>query len=56
MTPVWAIIENFGRSEEGASLVEYALFLALITVLCIASIGLLGNKLSELFSSASTSI
>jgi Flp pilus assembly pilin Flp len=56
MTSPWAIIENFGISEEGASLVEYALFLALITLLCIASITLLGSKLSELFSSASTSI
>jgi len=34
------------RSEEGASLVEYALLLALIAMVCFAAVGLLGNSAS----------
>jgi pilus assembly protein Flp/PilA len=42
--------------EEGASIVEYALALALVAVVTIAGISLLGNTLSNFFSSAANSI
>ena len=42
--------------ERGASLVEYALLVALIAVVCIAAITLLGNNASSKFSSVATSI
>jgi pilus assembly protein Flp/PilA len=41
---------RFGRSERGASLVEYALLVALIAVVCIAAITILGNRTSDKFS------
>jgi pilus assembly protein Flp/PilA len=41
---------RFGRSEQGAALVEYALLVALIAVVCIAAVTLLGNKTSSKFS------
>ena len=44
------------RSEEGATLAEYGLLLALIAVICIAAIALLGTQISTMFSTASTSI
>ena len=44
------------RKEEGASLAEYGLLLALIAVICIAAISLLGNQISKMFSTLSTSI
>ncbi len=47
---------RFLQDEKAASLVEYALSLALITIVCIAAVGLLGNKISSLFSSLSTSL
>ncbi len=40
----------FGRGERGASLVEYALLVALIAVVCIGAIALLGGKASSKFS------
>ncbi|TML88775.1 MAG: Flp family type IVb pilin [Actinobacteria bacterium] len=47
------------RSERGASLVEYALLLALIAMVCFAAVSLLGNststKLSDLGGSLSGS-
>ena len=44
------------RKEEGASLAEYGLLLALIAVICIAAIALLGNQISTMFSTLSGSI
>ena len=41
---------RFGRDERGASLVEYALLVALIAVVCIAAISFLGNNASTKFS------
>ena len=42
--------------ERGASLVEYALLVALIAVVCIAAITLLGNNASNKFSTVAGSI
>ena len=41
---------RFGDTERGASLVEYALLLALIAVVCIVAITALGKKASGNFS------
>ncbi len=35
---------RFGEDDRGASLVEYALLVALIAVVCIAAIGILGRE------------
>jgi len=43
-------------SERGASLVEYALLLALIAVICIVALQFLGNAASSKFNSVGTSI
>ena len=42
--------------ERGASLVEYALLVALIAIVCIAAITLLGNNASSKFDSVANSI
>ena len=47
---------KFGRDEQGASLVEYALLVALIAVVCIAAISLLGGAASQKFSTVANSI
>jgi pilus assembly protein Flp/PilA len=43
-------------SERGASLVEYALLVALIAVVCIAAVTFLGKAASSKFSSVSSAI
>jgi pilus assembly protein Flp/PilA len=43
-------------SERGASLVEYALLLALIAVICIVALQFLGNEASENFADVGNSI
>ncbi|MFN2606716.1 MAG: Flp family type IVb pilin [Acidimicrobiales bacterium] len=47
---------HIGRTERGAALVEYALLLALIAVVCIAALTLLGGNASSKFSNVATSI
>ena len=46
---------KLGRDERGASLVEYALLVALIAVVCIAAISLLGGSAADKFSTVSNS-
>ena len=47
---------RFGKSERGASLVEYVLLVSLIAVVCIAAITFLGNNASTKFSSVGSSL
>ena len=44
------------RSEEGASLVEYALLIALIAVVCLVAIAFLGTSTSSTFSQTGNSM
>jgi pilus assembly protein Flp/PilA len=47
---------KFGRTERGAALVEYALLLALIAVVCIVALQLLGDSASSKFSDIGSEI
>jgi len=47
---------KLGRSERGAALVEYALLLALIAVVCIVALTTLGGQASEKFTDVGNSI
>ena len=44
------------KSERGASLVEYALLVALIAVVCIAAVTTLGKEAADKFSDVGNSI
>ena len=47
---------RFGDDERGASLVEYALLVALIAVVCIVAVTFLGTSASSKFTSVGDSI
>jgi pilus assembly protein Flp/PilA len=47
---------RFGDDERGASLVEYALLVALIAVVCIVAVTFLGTSASDKFSKVGSSI
>ena len=47
MTRLVSLLQSMQTRDEGASLVEYALLLALIAVVAIAAITLLGNNASS---------
>jgi pilus assembly protein Flp/PilA len=46
----------FARDERGASLVEYALLVALIAVVCIAAVTFLGGAASTKFSKVGSAV
>jgi len=56
MTKLITAAQKFVKAEEGATLAEYGLLLALIAVVCIGAITALGTRISTMFSTLSTSI
>jgi Flp pilus assembly pilin Flp len=42
-------LKQFVLQEEGATVIEYALFIALITMACFAAISALGFSMSDMF-------
>jgi pilus assembly protein Flp/PilA len=56
----WDVLATWLRAhataERGASLVEYALLVALIAVVCIAAVSLLGSSASTKFSGVGSAI
>lgn len=47
---------RFGTTERGASLVEYALLVALIAVLCIGAMTFLSGRITGKFSQVGSSL
>ena len=47
---------RFGRTERGASLVEYVLLVSLIAVVCIGAITFLGNSADSKFDQVGSEI
>ena len=52
----WIVTRTGIKSDRGASLVEYALLVALIAVVCIAAVTLLGKNASSKFSRVASAI
>ena len=53
---VTAVKKFFRKDEEGASLAEYGLLLALIAGVCLIAIAVLGTQISSMFSSMSSTV
>ncbi len=51
-----AAAKSFVKGEEGATMVEYGLMLALIAAVCIAAVTTLGTSANNMFGSASASL
>lgn len=43
------VVRGFVREEEGASLVEYALLVALIALACVVALTATGTSISDMF-------
>ena len=48
--------KSFVVQDEGATMVEYGLMVALIAIACIGAIAVVGTNLSGLFNKAATSV
>jgi pilus assembly protein Flp/PilA len=56
MTKLFAATKKLVREEEGASLAEYGLLLALIALICIAGMTVLGGNINSLFTVVSSTV
>jgi pilus assembly protein Flp/PilA len=56
MTKLHIAAAKFLGNEDGASLAEYGLLLALIAVICIAGMTLVGSTIHSMFNSVSSTI
>jgi len=48
--------EKFVVEEEGQGLVEYALIIVLVSIVCIAALTLLGTQVRDVFTTISASL
>lgn len=53
---MFAVLRNVLRDDEGATMVEYGVMVALIAAICIAVVTTLGQKVSNAFSTVNTSL
>jgi len=53
---ILSFLRRARRTEKGATLVEYALLVALIAVVCIVAVALLGTNASTKFSDVGSAI
>jgi pilus assembly protein Flp/PilA len=49
-------LRNFVQNEEGATMVEYGLMLALIAVVCLIAVGVVGTETDLTFDAVGTSL
>jgi pilus assembly protein Flp/PilA len=56
MLRMWTAIQSRFNDEEGASLVEYALLVALIAVVAIVAVTTVGTKVSSNFDNVSSNL
>jgi len=56
MTKFLASVKKFVRDEEGATMVEYGLMLALIAVICLTAVSSVGTGAKGMFNSVSASL
>jgi pilus assembly protein Flp/PilA len=52
---IWLETRRRATGDHGASLVEYAMLVALIALICFAAVGFLGEETSSQFSGAGSS-
>ena len=56
MAQVMGGIQAFLKDEEGATMVEYGLMVALIAVVCAAAVAIIGTKLNTKFAAVGTCV
>jgi pilus assembly protein Flp/PilA len=56
MSTVRSTLRKFVAEESGATMVEYAIMIALIAAICIAVIKVIGNKTNNAFSNVNSEL
>jgi len=56
MSSIKSTFARFLRDEDGATMVEYGLMVALIAAVCVGAVTTLGGNLNTLFGNTSTTV
>ena len=56
MAPFKTLVTQLLQDEEGATMVEYALMVALIAAICIGAVTLLGGKANSTFNNTANKL
>jgi pilus assembly protein Flp/PilA len=56
MSRISMIVRKFVKNDEAATMVEYALMLALIAVVCIAAVVIIGTQANTVFTNIGTNL
>ena len=56
MTRIVQLVESLRRTDEGQDLLEYALLVALIALVCVGAIGLAGTNVNVIFGKIATAL
>ena len=56
MSKIYLSVQKFFVREEGATMVEYGLMVALIAVVCLGAVTLLGTSINGVFRSIAASV
>jgi pilus assembly protein Flp/PilA len=56
MSRISMMVRNFVKNDEAATMVEYALMLALIAVVCIAAVVIIGTQANTVFTNIGTNL
>lgn len=56
MTRVKTLLGRFVRKDDAATMVEYALMLSLIAVVCIIAVTLIGTNANTIFNNIATNL
>ena len=56
MARITSLVRHFVRNDEAATMVEYALMLSLIAVVCIVAVQLIGTNANTIFNNIAGSL
>lgn len=56
LIPMYVKMQSMLKDEKGATMVEYALMVALIAVVCVVAVGAVGNNANGMFASIRDSL
>ena len=56
MARITAVVRRFVKNDEAATMVEYALMLSLIAIVCIVAVGLIGTTANGIFNNIAAAL
>lgn len=56
MVRITALVRRFVKNDEAATMVEYALMLSLIAIVCVVAVGVIGTNANNIFNNIANNL